>query len=183
MNTTEIITHRDMLGDWLNRRGLKGIGAEIGSASGVFAARILSTWEGKELHLIDPWENLPANEYLEKHDTINYEKWYQDCVELSRQDERAKLHKLRSAEAAKEFGLSSLDFVYIDGNHDYPHVMDDLDTWSIKVKRGGLLGGHDFYTHVTDGHFCEVSGAVIRWMREHGLVFSVTPCTSWWAVL
>lgn len=183
MNATGLITHRDMLGYWLNQNGLLGVGVEVGSAAGQFAAHILSTWQGKELHLVDPWENLPPNEYLENHDHVDYEKWFQDCRALAAQDPRAKLHRMRSVEAAKEFPASTLDFVYIDGNHSYGHVMEDLDAWCPKVRRGGLISGHDFYTNIEGGNYCQVDAAVIRWMKEHGMVFSVTPCTSWWAIV
>jgi hypothetical protein len=37
----------------------------------------------------------------------------------------------------------NLDFVYIDGDHSIEGVTSDIETWYPKVKKGGLLGGHD----------------------------------------
>jgi hypothetical protein len=44
----------------------------------------------------------------------------------------------------------SCDFVYIDGNHSYSHVKEDLRLWFPKVKRGGVFAGHDYFDAVAD---------------------------------
>jgi hypothetical protein len=36
-----------------------------------------------------------------------------------------------------------VDFVYIDANHDYDSVYDDIQYWYPKIKKGGVIGGHD----------------------------------------
>ena len=38
----------------------------------------------------------------------------------------------------------SLDFVYIDANHAYDWVVQDIELWYPKVKKGGILWGHDY---------------------------------------
>ena len=182
MNVTKVITHREQLGYWLNDNGLLGTGVEVGCAFGQYSARILSQWKGKAHYMVDPWENLPDSEYREAHTGIDYNSWYDSCQGLAKSDGRVTLIRLRSVEAAKQFEAHSLDFVYIDGNHDYGFVMQDLDAWFPKVKAGGLIGGHDFYDKFDGGHFCGVASAVLRWMAEHGMPFTVTPCTSWWAI-
>ena len=45
---------------------------------------------------------------------------------------------------AKQFPDGSLDFVYIDGNHNYEHTVEDISLWSKKVRQGGIIYGHDF---------------------------------------
>ena len=42
------------------------------------------------------------------------------------------------------FSDESLDFVYIDANHAYDFVKQDIELWWPKVKKGGWLCGHDF---------------------------------------
>lgn len=183
LSTVYPITHRDMLGYWLNERGLTGSGIEIGSAAGQFATRILSTWKGKMLYLVDPWEKQAGNAYLEHtNETAPFREWLAACVHLSQQDERAYLLKMTSAEAAQKFTTDSLDFVYIDGNHDYGHVMEDLDLWYARVKPGGLVGGHDCYNNRENGAACDVFDALRRWTTERNIVYTVTPCTSWWFI-
>jgi hypothetical protein len=40
---------------------------------------------------------------------------------------------------------AQVDFVYIDGNHNYRAVTEDIRAWWPKIRPGGVLGGHDFY--------------------------------------
>ena len=53
--------------------------------------------------------------------------------------------KSPSVEAAKLYSNTSLDFVFIDANHVYEAVIDDLHAWYPKVKVGGIIAGHDYY--------------------------------------
>ena len=48
-----------------------------------------------------------------------------------------------SVTAAKAFADGAVDFVYIDGWHNYESVRDDIAAWRPKVKCGGTIGGHD----------------------------------------
>jgi hypothetical protein len=50
-----------------------------------------------------------------------------------------------SMDALAQFEDDSLDFVYIDGNHRLPWVLDDICGWMIKVRAGGIVAGHDYY--------------------------------------
>jgi hypothetical protein len=49
-----------------------------------------------------------------------------------------------SVEAAADFQDESVDIVFIDGDHDYQPVKDDIAAWIPKVKNGGLITGHDY---------------------------------------
>jgi predicted O-methyltransferase YrrM len=50
---------------------------------------------------------------------------------------------MTSLEASRWFSDGSLDFVYIDGNHALHYVLEDLEAWTPKVRRGGIVAGHD----------------------------------------
>ena len=49
-----------------------------------------------------------------------------------------------SVEAAKRFTDESLDFVYLDADHSYEAVRDDIAAWWPKLKPGGLFAGDDY---------------------------------------
>ncbi len=49
-----------------------------------------------------------------------------------------------STRAARLFPPGSVDFAFIDGDHQYESVLADLRAWWPKVKPGGLLAGHDY---------------------------------------
>ena len=46
--------------------------------------------------------------------------------------------------AAKMFDDYSLDFVFLDADHNYKAVKKDLESWWPKIKQGGVLAGHDY---------------------------------------
>jgi hypothetical protein len=52
--------------------------------------------------------------------------------------------KLSSREAYKLFEDESLDFLFIDADHSYEGVMEDIKFWHPKVKRGCTIAGHDY---------------------------------------
>ena len=64
---------------------------------------------------------------------------------------RAQVRRMTSVEAAPLFDDGFLDFVYIDANHMYDSVMNDLTVWWPKVRRGGLMAGHDYLQGMFDG--------------------------------
>lgn len=41
----------------------------------------------------------------------------------------------------------SLDFIYLDGAHDYENVRQELPRYWPKVRPGGMLAGHDYCDH------------------------------------
>lgn len=47
-------------------------------------------------------------------------------------------------EAVKQFEDESLDFVYIDADHSFITSANDVYEWSKKVRKGGIVSGHDY---------------------------------------
>jgi hypothetical protein len=95
-----------------------------------------------------------------------------------------KLMKAWSMDAVKEFADESLDFVFIDGNHDFEHVVEDTAKWSRKVRKGGIVSGHDFFKkhHKKYG----VREAIPAWCEANNIkpLFAWTGdhCPSWFYV-
>lgn len=175
------INHREAYGFWLNKLGLLGEIAEIGCARGQFARTVLSQWQGNIYHMIDCWQPQDPKIYLENQETKDgYDQWRKDCELLAQQDKRVKLIADYSVSAAKLFSSNQLDAVYIDANHAYRSVMEDMDSWWPKIRIGGLMAGHDYMTRTNElGAWSEVESVVKRWAKEHEKVFYVCPCTSW----
>jgi predicted O-methyltransferase YrrM len=49
-----------------------------------------------------------------------------------------------SKEASLLYKDNSLDFAFIDANHSYESVKEDIELWLPKIKSGGILAGHDY---------------------------------------
>jgi len=73
----------------------------------------------------------------------------------------------------------NVDFVYIDGNHKYEYVKQDMEMYYKKVKKGGVLGGHDIYNE-----FCPEHNGIVRafveFMANKKNYF--IQCPDWWIV-
>ena len=60
------------------------------------------------------------------------------------QKDTAIMMTLSSEEAVKVFEPKSLDVVFIDGDHHFKPVCNDIWKWSRRLKEGGTLCGHDY---------------------------------------
>lgn len=137
-------------------------GAEIGVASGINSKSILKELNVEKLYLIDVWDN-----YYEGGYKGNMEANYNLTLKKFRNDKRVKIIKDFSLNAVKKIGDNSLDFVYIDGNHTYKYVYQDIEGWFPKVREGGVIAGHDVF----NGR--EVLEAVKDFCSENKIIFNI----------
>ena len=124
---------RDRVGAFLDGLGLRGAGAEIGTAYGDYAKQILDGWRGCErLTLIDSY----AGRYADREATARR------AVADDARSGRAVFLKRPAGDAAASFADESLAFLYVDGDKDA--VLADLRAFYGKVRPGGLVAGHDW---------------------------------------
>jgi len=128
---------RDDLPKFFKEMGFK-VGAEIGIHRGEFIEKFCK--EGLRMYAIDPWEE--SDDYTRNQARLD--KVYDHAKKrLSKYDDCMIIRK-DSMEAVLDLPDECLDFVYIDGNHHFKYVAEDLVEWSKKVKSGGVICGHDF---------------------------------------
>lgn len=116
------------------------LGAEIGVARGEHAEVLCQKNPNLTLYCIDAWAGYSG--YID-YGSKRLDAFYQDAMQRLAQYNCVIVRKF-SMEAAKDFDNGSLDFVYIDGAHDYQSVANDICEWSKKVRAGGIVFGHDF---------------------------------------
>jgi predicted O-methyltransferase YrrM len=88
----------------------------------------VDTFKGSEEH------DIKGNELLLEY--LNNVYFFRDNITTIMQP---------SVKAATQFADGSLDFVFIDAAHDYANVCADIKAWKPKVKKGGMLAGHDYH--------------------------------------
>src|SRR3989344_7394927 len=134
--------NRTIIAGVFNELGFKE-GAEIGVAEGFYSKILLDNNPGLKLHLIDIWKSYPGySEYK------NPEAMYTETQERLKNYNCVFIRKF-SQDAVQDFADNSLDFVFIDGGHDFKNVACDICEWSKKVKVGGIVFGHDYKSHPT----------------------------------
>jgi hypothetical protein len=160
------------------------IGVEVGVHEGDHALSLLENLDIKKLYLIDPWE------YYKEYEG-DY-KGYMD-VQITGLPDAEKVTRRRmikyenQVEIIKSFSSKclnqipdNLDFVYIDANHNYKFITEDMRNFWKKVRVGGIMGGHDYYNGYQ--RMCDdVIRAVGEFAYENKLQLRVeTP--DWWFV-
>jgi SAM-dependent methyltransferase len=172
-----VIRNREELGTLLNLRNLRGKGAEIGVCKATFSREVLLRWGGTSYFAIDPWKEYPKDQYV---DLANRSQAEQDKTydlargRLAEFGSIVEILRMTSAEAAARFGDESLDFVYVDGQHHYEAVVEDLSLWYPKVRPGGLLCGHDYLDGFVDNAVFGVKRAVDEFAHASGLPLIVS---------
>lgn len=182
LGTPDVLASRQEAGHWLNWLGLVGEGVEVGVYRGQFSSDLLRTWECARLTSVDPWREFPNEDYIDscnasqdKHDRNHAET----SARLAPFRDRSRIMRTTSAEAAQEFSEGSLDFVYLDAQHHYEAVRDDIRLWHRKVKVGGVIGGHDYLDGRRPSGLYGVKQAVDEFTSEFGYTAIVTREPRW----
>lgn len=85
-------------------------------------------------------------------------------------------------DAVRWFDDNTLDFVFIDANHDYKHFAEDLREWHKKVKPGGIVSGHD-WVNGCNGLAFGVKQRMWEWIDENPdkqlIILNKRGCPSW----
>ena len=121
------------------------VGAWRGSSTGFMANAIKRS--GKEIgfHAVDTWRG--SNEEYHRHAVAQaggdlFPEFWENMQRLEVQ-ELVRPMQMHSVDAARHFERESIDFCYIDASHDYQSVRNDIRAWLPKIKRKGVIAGHD----------------------------------------
>lgn len=131
--------HRELLELW--RAAGYTIGAEIGTEAGRYAEEICRAIPGVKLFCIDPY--LAYARYADHVKQGRLDHFYRVACQRMRKY-NCEIIRESSLEAVKRFAPGGLDFVFIDGNHHFDFVVQDIIAWSPIVRVGGSVSGHDY---------------------------------------
>lgn len=161
--TIDLKNGRGLLVEMFSRRAK---GAEIGVWEGGFSEKICRAHPRVQLICVDPWK--PQKGYLEvKNDAARMDAAYASAQQrLQAYD--CTFMRMTSLEAAAKVADASLDFIYVDSNHLFDHVIADINAWTPKVKVGGIISGHDYFEN-PDKPFIQVKAAIDHYTRVHGI--------------
>jgi glycosyltransferase domain-containing protein len=122
----------------VEKNGIQAV--EIGSWKGGTAGaigQVVKENKGK-LYCCDPW----ANETCDADHSDILEIFKKNISELEL-EYNVVIIREPSREAFKHFEDESLDIVFLDGLHMYPYIYPDVENFYPKVKKGGIIAGHD----------------------------------------
>jgi len=120
--------------------------AEIGVYKADTTVQLLRHLNIKKYYAIDPWEyDLQNSEISAVKDTIANRDVCAYVEDRLQDYDNVQIIKKRSADALDDIENNSLDFCFIDGDHDGQAVYDDIMGYLGKVKPGGIVAGDDWH--------------------------------------
>lgn len=145
------------------------IGLEIGVQRGIHAKNLLNLLPNlKMLYLVDPYTSYRDNRII--RNSYPFYTEFSNNILSTELNKRIQFIRKPSSKAINDIP-DNLDFVYIDGNHSYDYVKNDIDMYSKKVKIDGTLGGDDYKYPRFDG----VTQAVDEYVEMHNIKLNCMP--------
>jgi hypothetical protein len=152
------------------------IGAEIGIFKGEFSKILLETTKPQLFYMIDPWEGniMSGDKNGQNIEYIDGETHYVENI-IPEFLFLPQVKLLRNySDILSLFPDNYLDWIYIDGAHDYDYVRYDLENSIHKVKPGGYIMGHDYTNQMFPGlvyavdEFCKTHNLEIEYLTKDG---------------
>ncbi len=163
------------------------VGAEIGVQKGYWTATLFRYNPDLKMYSIDGWT--AYSNYMDIREQELHDEYYEKAKEAIKGYD-CKLIKKLSMDAVGDFEDESLDFVYLDGNHAFEYITNDIAEWSKKVRKDGLIMGHDYWSnrekkerHSRISICSHVEDVVKAWAHSHWIhpwfVLDGNPSKSW----
>lgn len=152
--------------------------AEIGTFEGKHAQSILTELQVEKFFVIDPYSDYSDYAESEPGTVTRLNRARQNAQErLKDHADKITWIQKNSDQAIADLP-DGLDFVYIDGNHEYEYVIKDMENYYRKLNSNGILAGHDI-THKKFNR--DVMQALIEFSNKYGVIPYVSR-TDWWLV-
>jgi hypothetical protein len=127
------------------------LGAWKGRSSAYLATEIVNSSKPIKLHIVDAWD---GRGHTNPDGTPEYRDWKADIdagmfdtftKNMERVSESYNAIQSDIVEAADQFEDGSVNMVWLDTSMDYNMVKNEIEAWLPKIKKGGWIGGHDYF--------------------------------------
>ncbi len=170
------------------------LGLEVGVYLGDNARNILVNLPLKKLYLVDSYElikiekenikpsiyTLPSNLIVKDPNFSGLLIDFRKCYSIAKKnlepfENKIEFIRKRSIDAVNDIP-NELDFIYIDADHDYLPVLNDIKLYYPKLKKGGIISGDDF-----SAEYNGVAKAVLEFASENNLKI-LGRGMDWWII-
>ena len=173
-----IITKSELVANILRENDFKRF-AEIGVWKSGFCENVLKRVSDvlEEYWAIDPWEYMSYGSSIQRRKkSENWFYMHKHCCQLMMKFPQLKVVKMTSELASSWiFPDEYLDMVYIDAIHTSDHVTADIGYWLPKIRKGGIISGHDYGSL----RWPEVKEAVDKYFGEENLEIVIETAGTW----
>jgi hypothetical protein len=130
---TKVLVNRFKLLELLPKNAIV---AELGVANGDFSQKIWDITSPQKFHIIDFWGSSRYNTTLKN----NVLKRFEDQIT----EGKVEINLGLSTGVVSSFKDDYFDWIYIDTDHSYLTTKEELELYAPKMKKGGIIAGHDF---------------------------------------
>jgi hypothetical protein len=167
-------TRNDMLKHYLGQRTSPKM-VEIGVFKGDFLDYLVRNCSIGTIDAVDLFEGDTCSGDADGNNVVYYNvgKSYLELSEKYRDDTRVRLQKSDSVTFLQNQPDDTYDIVYIDGDHSYNGVKQDLRNAYKKIKNGGYIMGHDYEMNMSKAHTYYnfgVKAAVDEFCKEYNQI-------------
>lgn len=118
------------------------VGAYMGRSTCYIGQEIIRKEKKIKFDVIDHFKGSPEHQEFLKDKSL-YDIFIENMKKAEILDSINVIQK-DSNEAVKDYENNSLDFIYIDADHSYEAVKNDINIWIPKIKTNGTLVGDDY---------------------------------------
>lgn len=127
------------------------IGAWKGRSTAYMAVEIINSGKNIAFFTVDAWKYRSDTEQPVSNQK-EFDKVYQEFIKnMQPVLHQVNILKMLSTHAAVLFNIESIDILFIDGSHYEKDLINDIIFWQFRVKEGGIIAGHDYFTAVHPG--------------------------------
>ncbi len=120
------------------------VGAWKGRSSAYMGVLIANSRKQIEFHVVDHFLGAAEQIAREEPELVSGTLYDVFLANILPVREYLTVHRAGSIETAATFADRSIDFLLVDGSHDYDSVLADLKAWHPKLKDGATIGGDDW---------------------------------------
>ena len=157
---------------------------EIGTYLGNNARSMLEHMNIEKLYIIDPYERY---EQYTCYPDKDFEKVYHAAQKkLASYENKIVWIKKHSNSAIND--IPQADYIYIDGNHSYEYVLNDMQNYWPKIKNNGILAGHDIANKKSvkkayDQFLTDIKiEKVVEVMKKESKIQTFETTPDWWII-
>ncbi len=122
------------------------VGTWKGMSACYMAVEIINSNKKIKFDCVDTWDYVPTSAEISAEQCNGLYEMFLKNIEPVK--EYITPVRALSWDGAKNYEDNSLDFIFIDAGHDYESVTKDLNAWFPRLKKTGVIAGHDYHYNV-----------------------------------
>src|ERR1043165_3393843 len=124
------------------------VGCWLGRSACFMAELIKDSTKEIKFDCVDTWRTGPSEhlhfQRLSIEPEVDISAYFKENMKKAGVLKQIKMVQTTSLEAVSLYKDNSLDFVFLDNDHSEKYVFEELIAWWPKIKKGGVLAGHDY---------------------------------------